>query len=163
MGTLLRSGVVEVGVDAPLDAVWAIVADPTGVGDWSHETGRAQWVDGATRAVPGARFAGHNQLGRFRWTRISEIVRVDEGREIVWRTIPSRRYNDSTEWAIRVEPVDGGRTRIRQSFEVLKLGPILDRLLWLLLPPHRDRRPALAEDLRRIGDAAMRSRAAASA
>jgi len=30
----------------------------------------------------------------------------------------------------------------------------MDRLIWQFVPVHRDRRGALADDLRRIGDAA---------
>ena len=51
---------------------------------------------------------------------------------------------DSTEWHIRVEPVEGGGSRIVQSFVVLKLNPIMDRLFYAMTPEHRDRTAALA-------------------
>ena len=61
---------------------------------------------------------------------------------------------DSTEWHIRVEPVDGGGTRIVQSFVVLKLNPIMDRLFYAMTPEHRDRTAALRDDLERLGKVA---------
>jgi hypothetical protein len=42
-------------VDASPAAVWAVLADPTRVGEWSGECHRVQWLDGAQAAVPGAR------------------------------------------------------------------------------------------------------------
>jgi uncharacterized protein YndB with AHSA1/START domain len=159
MGTLSKQGNVSVVVDATPEAVWDVVADPTRVGEWSHECRTAVWLDGATGASPGARFRGGNKTGRFGWHRSNEVLAVDPPHELVWRTIPTRRYNDSTEWRLRVEAVDGGtrtrtRTRIEQSFRVLKLGPIADRLFYLLVPAHRDRLAALEDDLRRIGEVA---------
>jgi hypothetical protein len=111
------------------------------------------WLDGATTAVPGARFGGSNRLGRFKWSRVNEIVAADAPNELVWRTVPSRVYPDSTEWRIRIER-EGDSTRIVQTFEVLKLNPVMDRLIYLVTPAHRDRLPALAGDIRRLGEVA---------
>jgi hypothetical protein len=135
------------------DAVWAVVSDVTRVGDWSHECRGADWVDGSAGPVPGARFRGHNRAGRSRWTRVSEVVTSDAPREFAWRTVPSRLYPDSTVWRITLEPLDGG-TRIVQSFEVLKLNPLAERLFVLLVPKHADRTAALTDDLRRLGEVA---------
>jgi hypothetical protein len=38
-----------------------------------------------------------------------------------------------------------------QRYEITKLSPVLDRLIWQFVPVHRDRRDALTDDLRRIG------------
>ena len=159
MGTLHREGRVDVVVDASPEAVWAVVADPTRVGEWSHECRSAEWLDGATAARPGARFQGGNETGRFSWRRTSAVVSVDPPHELVWRTVATWRYPDSTEWRLRVEPVEGG-TRIEQSFRILRLNPILDRLFYALLPAHRDRMAALEGDLRRIGEVARTGRPA---
>jgi Polyketide cyclase / dehydrase and lipid transport len=153
MGTLKRSGRVETVTDASPEQVWAVVADVTRVGEWSHECRGAVWLDGATTAVPGARFGGSNRLGRFKWSRVNEIVAADAPNELVWRTVPSRVYPDSTEWRIRIER-EGDSTRIVQTFEVLKLNPVMDRLIYLVTPAHRDRLPALAGDIRRLGEVA---------
>ncbi len=153
MGTLKRSGRVETVTDATPEQVWAVVADVTRVGEWSHECSGAVWIDGASSAQPGARFAGTNRVGRVKWSRTNEIVSADAPREFVWRTVPTRLYPDSTEWRIRIEP-EGATTRIVQTFEVLKLNPVMDRLIYLVTPAHRDRLPALADDIRRLGEVA---------
>jgi hypothetical protein len=52
---------VEVEVDATPEAVWAVVADVTRVGEWSHECRSVQGVDGDHLARSGARFRGRNR------------------------------------------------------------------------------------------------------
>lgn len=141
-------GSTAVVVEAGIDAVWDVVRDPTRVGEWSHECVHAEWVGDTAEARPGARFRGRNKQGLFRWGRLSEILSA-EPYELVWRTVPTRLYPDSTEWAIRLERVDGG-TRIEQTFQVVK-GTRLEPLYATLMPAHCDRVDALKQDLERIG------------
>jgi hypothetical protein len=154
---LIKSVRVETIVEGvtPED-VWAVAGDPTRVGEWSHECVEVEWCDGATAAVPGARFRGRNQLKRAGWTRTNEVVSADAPHELAWRTVPTRRYPDSTLWRITIEPVDGG-TRIVQSYEILHINPIVGALFWLLIPRHRDRTAALEQDVRTLGDVARRA------
>jgi hypothetical protein len=159
MGTLPKSVTVDVVVDAPLDDVWAVVSDPTRVGEWSQECQTVRWIDGSSGPAVGARFAGESRLGRAGWRRIAEVVAFDPPRSIAWKTIRSPLHRDSTRWQLDVEPCGDG-TRITQRYE-LEIGALLDRILYVLVKPHRDRRESLAEDLRRIGDVA-RSRRTAS-
>jgi uncharacterized protein YndB with AHSA1/START domain len=154
MGTILRNATVDVVVDAPPAAVWEVVGDPRRTGEWSHECTEITFVDGATAPRVGARFRGRNRVGRSAWSRTSEIVAIETGREISWRTIPSRLHNDSTVWTITVTPDGADGSRITQRYEVVKLSALMDRLIWRFVPVHRDRRDALAGDLRRIGDVA---------
>lgn len=154
-----KTGRTEVVVDAPPDAVWAVVLDIPRTGEWSHECVECTFVDGATRAEPGARFRGRNRQGRWRWGRVCEVVGTD-GHELVWRTVPSLRYPDSTVWRLRVEP-HGDGTRLSQAFEVVKAPALLDVLYATMLPAHRDRDAALQEDLRRLGALAERDGATA--
>ena len=149
MGTLPRNGRCETTTTASPDDVWAIVGDPTRVGEWSHECGGAEWIDGATTARPGARFRGRNKVGRSKWARVCEVVTVDAPHELAWRTVSTRLYPDSTLWTISIEPTADG-SRVEQRFEVLKINPIAERLFYLLIPPHRDRSAALREDLERL-------------
>lgn len=149
-----RNGSIAVLVDADIDAVWNVVRDPTRVGEWSHECVACRWIDGANDARPGARFRGRNRQGVFAWGRICEIVTA-EPHEIVWRTVPTRRYGDSTVWALRLAR-SGSQTRIEQTFQVVR-GTWLEPVFARLLPAHRDRTRALEEDLRRIGELAAAS------
>src|SRR4051812_5254765 len=123
MGMLPTRGHVEAVTDAPIDAVWNLVTDVTRTGDWSHETQSAVWLDGATRAVPGARFKGTNKQGRTKWTRTCEVLTV-EPYAFSFRTIPTRVYPDSTVWSFTLT-ADGTQTRIEQRFEVVKLHPVM--------------------------------------
>jgi hypothetical protein len=72
-----KHGRCDVQVDADVHAVWEIVRNVTRVGEWSHECVGAEWLDGATAAVPGARFRGRNRNGIFRWGRVCEIVTAE--------------------------------------------------------------------------------------
>ena len=156
MGTILRHAAVSVVVDAPPAAVWEVAGEPCRTGEWSHECTEVTFTDGARAPRVGARFRGRNRVGRSRWTRTCEIVGLEPGREISWRTIPTHLHNDSTIWTLTVEPESDSstRTRITQRYDVVKLSGLMDRLIWMFVPVHRDRRDALTADLTRIGDVA---------
>lgn len=74
---------------------------------------------------------------------------VDAPRTLAWKTVGLWGKVDSTEWRIDLEPAGTG-TRIVQSYDVLHVAPGLDRVYWLLVKAHRDRRDALADDLQRL-------------
>ncbi len=145
-------------VDADIESVWDVARDPTRVGEWSHECVNGEWVGEVTEALPGARFRGRNEQGLVRWGRLCEIVSIGHF-ELVWRTVPTRLYPDSTEWAIRLTPEDEG-TRIEQTFRVVK-GSKLEPLYATVLPAHRDRTDQLRQDLVRLGEAARSARTSA--
>ena len=147
-----KRGSCAVCTDADIDAAWAVVRDVTRVGEWSHECVGVTWLDGASSPMPGARFRGRNRTGIFRWGRICEVVACAPY-ELVWRTVPTKMYPDSTKWAIRLFR-DGHGTRLEQTFNVVRAPKALDLLFGLIIPAHRDRTTALTEDLRRLGDLA---------
>lgn len=146
---------VEVTVDARIDDVWQVLQDVTRVGEWSHECVAAEWLGGATAAEPGALFRGRNRSGVFRWGRRCRIVSA-EPYELVWVTVPTALYPDSSEWRIHLAEVAGG-TRITQEFRVLRAPKVLAVVYALLIPGHRDRTTALTEDLTRLGAVAAGS------
>lgn len=145
---------VAVTVDAPIDEVWNVVRDVTRVGEWSHECVGATWLGAATSAVPGARCRGRNRAGIIRWGRVCEILSV-EPHELVWRTVPTALYPDSSEWRITLDEVGDG-TQISQRFRVLRVPKVLGVIHAMLIPTHRDRSAAPIDDLRRLGAVARR-------
>ena len=147
---------VTVTVDADVDDVWEVVRDVTRVGEWSHECVGATWLGDSSSAIPGARFRGRNRAGLLRWGRVCEIVSA-EPYELVWITVPTTLYPDSSEWRITLEKVSGG-TRILQQFRVVRAPKVLAMLYALVIPAHRDRTTALIEDLKRLGTTALQSR-----
>lgn len=153
MNRVQKRGCVQVVVDADVNDVWRVVSDVTRVGEWSHECHSARWLAGATEAVPGARFRGNNRAGWWRWGRTAEMVTVDEPGELVWRTVPTFLFPDSTEWRIELEPSAQG-TVITQTFTVLRAPWLLDWLYARMIPAHQDRDARLAADLVRIGEVA---------
>ena len=142
---------VAVTVAADIDEVWDVVRDVTRVGEWSHECVSAEWLGPETTAVPGARFRGRNRSGIFRWGRVCEIRSADPY-ELVWVTVSTAMFPDSSEWRIALDKVDEG-TRIAQQFHVLRAPRALAVLFAFMIPAHRDRTAALLEDLNRLGAA----------
>jgi hypothetical protein len=146
---LSLSGQVEVTAQAGASEVWAVLADVTRVGEWSHECHTVEWLDGATGATPGVRFRGRNQSGWARWARSCTITVCDPPRVFVYHT-QGGLLGDSSEWRFVLEPAPGGGTVIRQSFRILAGQVWADRLIWRLVPAHHDRLAALRGDLERL-------------
>jgi uncharacterized protein YndB with AHSA1/START domain len=143
-------GEVAVDVAATPAQVWAVLSDPTRVGEWSHECHAVVWVGGHSRAEVGAQFRGTNQVKGFRWSRTCTITEMEPERLLVYRTsggLPP----DSTEWRFRLEPVHAG-TRITQSFRILRFPRLVELATVVFNPPHRDRSEALRGDLGRLGE-----------
>ncbi len=154
MGTTTRVAMqcrVEVEVAAPVEAVWRVVSDVTRTGEWSHECHRVEWLDGATHAEPGVRFRGASTSLWWRWHRTCEVTEVASGRSIGWHTVRTWMYVDSTEWRLSLEPLDEGRTRVVQTYEVVHCPRWWEWVVARFNPPHRDRTEALTADLARIG------------
>lgn len=124
------------------------MADPTRVGEWSHEATGARWLNGATHATPGARFVGMNRMGGTAWSKNCVVDIVEPGRTYSFHT-------PSTSWRYDLAPVENG-TLIRQSFTLVNARRLMSLLLWLVVPAHRDRSDALGSDLVRLGDVASR-------
>jgi hypothetical protein len=143
-----QHGQVEVTTSAAPEAVWAVLADVTRVGEWSHECRSVRWL-GGDHGGPGARFRGRNKSGRMGWSRACTVVTWEPSRELAYRTSGGAAFADATEWRFTLTPADGG-TVIRQSFQVLSLRVWADRVIWALIPAHHDRLAALRADLGRL-------------
>lgn len=148
--SIARSGGADVVIDASLDAVWQVVADPTRTGEWSAECQSVSWGRGAEAGVVGARFRGRNRSGLIRWSRTCELTEVDPPRRIAWRTLPTGLYRDSTVWCIELEAAERG-TRVRLAYRLTYMARWLEPVVSRTNPGHADRTDALAADLRRLG------------
>lgn len=139
----------SVTVAVPPERVWAVISDVRRVGEWSGECRECVWVEGADGPTSGARFRGRNRRGGVRWTRLNEVVLADRPHTFVWRTIARAPFLDSTEWRVSLAP-DGAGTHISESFEVVKMSRLIEGLLWVAMPAHRDRSSDIAADLVRL-------------
>jgi uncharacterized membrane protein len=144
-----KSCEASIVIDAPVAAVWGLVSDVTRTGEWSVECRGAEWLDGATGPVKGARFRGRNRRNATRWSRVCEVLEVDAAQRLAWRTLPTRLLPDSTRWEFELAPAGAG-TKLTERMQVLQIPGLYDRLFAAMLPAHRDRTADLEADLGRI-------------
>lgn len=97
----------QIEIGAPAERVYELVADITNMGRWSPECFRTAWIDGATKAVPGARFKGWNRIRILglpaTWSTTSTIRQADPGRAFSFDTGLS-----GARWTYRFDPTDDG-------------------------------------------------------
>jgi uncharacterized protein YndB with AHSA1/START domain len=133
---MAMSGSVTVHISAPPEKIWDLVSDVTKIGRYSPETFEAEWLDGATGPVVGARFRGHvkrNGRGPTYWAACTVTV-AEPNREFTFGVgKPGKALNT---WGYRLEP-SGDGTDVTESFTLTpKLGL---RLYWALLGWSRGR------------------------
>jgi len=121
-----RTAPIEVAVtrtvDASADTLYALVTDITRMPEWSRETIATRWLDGATCAEVGARFAGKNRLGRNSWTTKPAIVAADRGQVFAFE-VPGK---SGPIWRYEFHEIDG-RTEVTESVVQQHRSPALIR------------------------------------
>jgi hypothetical protein len=110
-------GQASVHVDASPEQVYALVTDVTRMGEWSPETYRCRWLDGAVGPAVGARFKGYNRCGRARWSNTLKVLVADPGREFAFRR--DVLHCGVCDWRYRMAP-EGQGTRLTESYEVVE-------------------------------------------
>src|SRR6478672_680134 len=103
----------ELHVDAPPEFVYGVVSDVTRMGEWSPETVKCAWLDGAVGPAVGARFKGKNKRGIATWSTKPTVVVADPGREFAFQV------DTDVRWTYRFE-AEGTGTRLTESFEMLR-------------------------------------------
>lgn len=125
-------------IDAPAAELWATVADVTRIPEWSPVCHRVEWIDGASEAVVGARFRGHNRLNGARWARDCVITEAEPGQVLAFSTL--FKGQESTRWRYRFDP-DGSSTTVREAYQVVLIPPwlrVLRRLPGVVAKSERD-------------------------
>ena len=119
---------VSTFIEATPEQVFALVADVTKMPTFSPELVECRWLDGATEAAVGARFAARNKVSRGpSWVNKPVITSLEPGRAISWAR--SEPFGGTVEWAYRFDPAEGG-TQVTESYRVTK--PI-GRIGWLII------------------------------
>ncbi|WP_084223300.1 SRPBCC family protein [Mycolicibacterium holsaticum] len=137
---------------APPEVIWELLTDITRMGEWSPECTGGQWLDGADRAVVGARFRGSNRWGPLTWATTCEIEIADRPHQFVYGA--SHSTGALTRWSYNLSP-DGTGTLLTERFQTVgtpRAVLIADRVL------RRPRKLAhgMAATLSRLSTAAER-------
>lgn len=103
-------GQATVHINAAPDLVYALVSDVTRMGEWSPETERCEWVDGATGPAVGAKFKGTNKMGPAKWSTTPTITEAEPGKLFAFDA-------GGTIWRYSFTATDTG-TSVTESFTV---------------------------------------------
>ncbi|TDB83290.1 SRPBCC family protein [Actinomadura sp. KC216] len=119
-----REWVVEESVVVEADArtVYAAVADPRRMREWSPEL-FATWIRGR-KIAPGTKFVGFNRIGRRVWFTTCEVTVAVPGEAFAFRV--STFGMPVAIWGYRIEDIagdpDAPRTRLTEYWEDLRRG-----------------------------------------
>ena len=106
---------VSTQIDASSEAVYALVSDVTRYGEWSPENVSGVWREGAAPGTVGARFKGKNKR-KLSWTTTSTVSRAVPGEVFEFETGKA----PDTRWRYDLRALDGGRTELTETAEVLE-------------------------------------------
>jgi uncharacterized protein YndB with AHSA1/START domain len=154
---------VSMRMDAPPEAVYALVADVTRTPEFSPEVLSCTWLDGATGPAVGARFKAQNKVAnRPAWHNTPVVTVVDPGREFAFER--SEPFGGTVEWRYRFEP-DGAGTLVTESYKVIKplsiVGWFIIGTLFARKDRRRDLRTGMTQTLERMRATVEREAAAA--
>ena len=102
-------------IDAPPQAVYALVADVTRTGEWSPVCKECWWDEGASGAV-GDVFTGRNVLPERTWETRCTVVAAEPGREFGWMV--GENY---VRWSYSMQ-AEGDGTRLTETWAFLPNG-----------------------------------------
>jgi hypothetical protein len=113
------SGAASLHVNVPPEKLYELVSDVTRMGEWSPETVRCRWLDGATGPAVGARFQGTNRRGFIRWSTKPRVVAAEPGREFAFVVNLVIFQREMTKWRYQFERTADGGTDVTESFEMM--------------------------------------------
>lgn len=94
-------------VNAPPEAVYALVSDLPGMSRVAEEFERGSWLGGARAAAVGARFRGHNKKKGRRWTTTATVTDAEPGRRFAFE-VSSVAGIPVARWQYDIEPTADG-------------------------------------------------------
>lgn len=86
--------------------VYAAISDIARMGEWSPECYSCEWLEAATEAAVGARFAGHNRNNGKEWTTEALITAAEPGVRFAFDCLFGDFHFAS--WAYEFEAIDDG-------------------------------------------------------
>ncbi len=131
----------KIHVNAAPEKIWAMISDVTRMGEWSPETHKAEWVEGATGPVEGARFKGSNKKGLMRWSTKVRVLAAEPGKEFSFVTMAGQK--DQTRWSYKLEATADGGTDLTESCETFYT-PAIGKILF----PDKRRGPQIDAGIR---------------
>lgn len=144
-------------IAATPEDLYDLVADVGSIPSRSAEVRACSWLPGPPPGTVGSRFRGRNRAGVVRWSRVCEVVTAARGESFSFRTVPEHfdpTRQDSSVWGYLFEP-EGAGTRITHYYFLAQPPrPWLLSIYGILMPHHRDARPALTYTLERLKMAA---------
>ena len=152
------TGEARIEIDAAPRAVYELVSDITRMGEWSPECYRCEWLGGATTAAVGAKFRGHNRLGKVRWTTDAIVTTADPGQQFAFTTL-HKDGREETVWRYQFRQIGGG-TEVIESYQFLWC-PIGNRIAEVPIPRNKQLRRGIQQTLERIKAAAEQTPQAA--
>ncbi len=118
--------------------------------EWSPVCHRVEWIDGASEAVAGARFRGHNRMNGARWSRECVITEAVPGQVLCFSTFFNGQ--ESTRWRYRIE-AEGSATRVDEAYQIVSMPRwvrFMRRLPGALAKTERDTASNLDTSLHRL-------------
>lgn len=115
---------VTTEIEASPATVYGLISDITRMSQYSPETCRTSWLDGATAPRVGARFKGDNAIGRLHWSTRPTVTAAEPGVLFAFK-VPGR---SGPEWRYELTEVPGG-TRVTESMSQQVPSPALIRFL----------------------------------
>jgi uncharacterized protein YndB with AHSA1/START domain len=124
-------------IEAPVESIYRLVADPMRMAEWSPECVRCRWTGRVHAPQVGARFRGTSRNGRHRWTTASTITDMRPNEVFGWQVTYFRR--PVARWEYRLQATPDG-VELVESVEDRR-GPLLRAVSPLITgAPDRDER-----------------------
>jgi ligand-binding SRPBCC domain-containing protein len=113
----------SIHIDAPPEAVWAMVTDLPRMSEWSPENTGGRWAGGTSSAKVGARFKGTNTNGPKSWKTATKVVACDAPTYFAFDTMVGPM--SVARWSYRITPsADGHGCDVTEQWDDKRWGPL---------------------------------------